>query len=163
MIEIKKVEKPEEYLAIEKLAEEIWTDHYTSIIGMEQVTYMLDRFQSEDAMKNQVEDGYKYYMTFLKNSLVGYFSYIEKENSLFLSKFYIHKNSRGKGLGRSCMNFILAKARFSHLQMIKLTVNKNNTDTIRIYEKLGFKIVDETVVDIGNDFVMDDYVLEIDS
>ena len=43
---------------------------------------------------------------------------------------------------------------------IKLTVNKNNTNTIKTYEKWGFKQIDSVVTDIGCGFVMDDYIME---
>jgi len=46
------------------------------------------------------------------------------------------------------------------LGRIWLTCNKNNSRTLSIYKKLGFSIIDSIVTDIGNGFVMDDYVLE---
>jgi hypothetical protein len=42
-----------------------------------------------------------------------------------------------------------------------LTVNKGNP-SVRAYERLGFKIVDAMVVDIGGGYVMDDYKMEKD-
>ncbi len=38
---------------VESLANEIWTEHYTPIIGKDQVKYMLDKFQSKDARYRQ--------------------------------------------------------------------------------------------------------------
>lgn len=46
------------------------------------------------------------------------------------------------------------------LESIYLTVNKNNTNTISAYIKLGFEIVDSIITDIGSNFVMDDYIME---
>ena len=43
---------------------------------------------------------------------------------------------------------------------IRLTVNKYNQYTIDAYNKWGFKTVDSVVTDIGNGFVMDDYIME---
>ena len=43
---------------------------------------------------------------------------------------------------------------------IQLTVNKNNINTIKAYEKWGFKTIDSVVTDIGYGFVMDDYIME---
>ncbi|MFR9065367.1 MAG: GNAT family N-acetyltransferase, partial [[Clostridium] scindens] len=45
------------------------------------------------------------------------------------------------------------------LSKIYLTCNKHNDNTLAIYDHLGFKITDEQVADIGNGFVMDDYIL----
>ena len=39
-------------------------------------------------------------------------------------------------------------------------VNKNNKDAIEKYIHLGFKQIDFVVPDIGNGYVMDDYVME---
>ena len=41
-----------------------------------------------------------------------------------------------------------------------LTVNKGNDLGIRAYKGTGFQIVEAVVTDIGEGFVMDDYVME---
>ena len=46
------------------------------------------------------------------------------------------------------------------LPAIRLTVNKGNADSIAIYRHTGFAIVIDVVADIGNGYVMDDYVME---
>jgi ribosomal protein S18 acetylase RimI-like enzyme len=47
-----------------------------------------------------------------------------------------------------------------NLKTIWLTCNRNNTESLAVYEHLGFKKVREEVADIGNGFVMDDYIME---
>ena len=42
--------------------------------------------------------------------------------------------------------------------MIWLTVNKRNDDSIAIYKKFGMEIIRSEVTDIGNGYVMDDFV-----
>ena len=66
--------KIEDYSKIQVLAVSIWNEHYTPIIGAEQVVYMLDKFQSVKAMEAQVNDGYVYYCVKNEGLLVGYFS-----------------------------------------------------------------------------------------
>jgi RimJ/RimL family protein N-acetyltransferase len=46
------------------------------------------------------------------------------------------------------------------LNKIALTVNKNNVNSIKAYEKMGFKNVGSVVQDIGSGYVMDDYKME---
>jgi hypothetical protein len=41
-----------------------------------------------------------------------------------------------------------------------LSVNKDNELGTRAYLGKGFKVVDSTVSDIGEGFVMDDYIME---
>jgi hypothetical protein len=43
-----------------------------------------------------------------------------------------------------------------------LCVNKRNTIALAAYAKYGFRIYGQDVLDIGNGFVMDDYLLEMD-
>jgi RimJ/RimL family protein N-acetyltransferase len=67
---------------------------------------------------------------------------------------------RGNGIGRSALSFIEAQVKALDLRKIQLTVNKFNTNSIKAYEKMGFVNTEATVQDIGNGYVMDDYVLE---
>jgi len=55
--------------------------------------------------------------------------------------------------------FLEDTAREAGLFAITLTVNKENVGSIKAYERLGFDNIDSVVMDIGNGFVMDDYVL----
>ena len=43
---------------------------------------------------------------------------------------------------------------------IRLTVKKDNQNSVNAYIKWGFKTVDSVVTDIENGFVMDDYIME---
>lgn len=145
---------------IAKLADQIWTEHYTPIIGPEQVRYMVDKFQSATAIEQQVEKGVYYYLMLHPTAPAGYFSYELKEDHLFLSKIYVLKSMRGNRIGRTAITFMEAQARANGLSKIRLTVNKNNDNTIAAYQGWGFKNVDSVVMDIGGGFVMDDYILE---
>ncbi|MBV6624035.1 MAG: GNAT family N-acetyltransferase [Rivularia sp. (in: Bacteria)] len=160
MIEFKIVDNNNAIAQVSKLANNIWNEHYLPIIGTHQVSYMLDKFQSEDAIKQQIDEGYKYYLIFYNQVEAGYFSVKDKEEQLFLSKLYILKSFRGKGIGKQTINFI--KSNFNN-PVIQLTVNKNNSDSLAFYKNIGFEIVDDVAMDIGNGFVMDDYVMEMEN
>jgi len=45
---------------VEILAATIWREHYPPIIGTPQVDYMLDKFQSFEAIREQIQQGRKY-------------------------------------------------------------------------------------------------------
>jgi diamine N-acetyltransferase len=147
---------------VESLAQEIWRQHYTPIIGKHQVEYMLETFQSKDAIARQIEkEGYLYYLLQDRDGFwVGYLGIIPKRHELFLSKLYVTLIERGKGYGRYAVEFIETIAKDLELSRITLTVNKYNTQSIKTYEKLGFIITGALVSDIGNGFVMDDYRME---
>lgn len=146
--------------AIETFASGIWHEHYTPIIGKEQVVYMLHKFQSLAAMQQQITEGYRYYSLFLNHERVGYLAAQPREEHLFLSKIYFSKNQRGKGLGRKAIAYLVQKAKELQLPAIQLTVNKYNEATIATYEKMGFINLREAVFDIGQGYIMDDYVME---
>jgi ribosomal protein S18 acetylase RimI-like enzyme len=67
---------------------------------------------------------------------------------------------RGKGIGGQAMSFLVATAREQGFEHLSLTVNKNNTDSIRVYEKLGFLNAGPLQTDIGQGFIMDDYLMK---
>jgi len=148
------------YKIIAELATIIWTEHYTPIIGEPQVTYMLEKYQSAIAIEDQVENGMLYYLIEHQNNPVGYFSFSKNKEFLFLSKLYVLTTARGNGIGRAALSFLEKTAKELHLKKIKLTVNRFNTNSVKAYEKMGFVIVEAVIQDIGNDYVMDDYVLE---
>ncbi|MEO0686523.1 MAG: GNAT family N-acetyltransferase, partial [Cyanobacteria bacterium J06649_11] len=129
-------------------------------IGKEQVDYMLDNFQSEDAIKQQINQGYRYYLLLNNQTDAGYCAVKDKGEKLFLSKLYVLDFCRGKGIGKQAIQFI--KSNFDN-PVIQLTVNKRNSDSIAFYRHIGFEIVDYVEMDIGKGFVMDDYVMELDN
>jgi len=57
---------------IASLAREIWTEHYIPIIGEQQVDYMLARYQSKKAVKEQIASGVLYFLIEEDHAFVGY-------------------------------------------------------------------------------------------
>ena len=146
---------------VEALAEQIWHEHYTPLIGAAQVEYMVEKFQRAPAMQAQIRDGYEYFLVRRDAQAVGYIAVQAQasERQLFISKLYLHKSARGSGTGRACMEFIERLARQRGLDRLWLTVNKGNPSVLA-YERLGFSIARAIVMDIGGGFVMDDYRME---
>ena len=141
------------------LADSIWRDHYSPIIGIAQVEYMLNRFQSAEAIEAQCQAGYVYCLVQQDAVAVGYFAVQQQAEDLFLSKFYVVASERGQGYGRQMLAEIEQIARGRGCDRITLTVNKHNTTTLQIYQRLGFTVTDAIVTDIGGGFVMDDFLL----
>lgn len=140
------------------LASNIWHEYWTEILSPEQIDYMVENFQSEHAIKRQIEnENYSYYFIVENGENAGYFGVSDKSDHLFLSKLYISKNYRRKGLGSKAFEKI---KEIAGSRKIQLTVNKYNSNTIKAYKKWGFKTVNSVVTDIGQGFVMDDYIME---
>ena len=160
MINFKAATSTRELLLIEKMAQTIWHEHYTPIIGVEQVVYMLDKFQSVACMAEQIKSGYQYFLINQTGIPVGYLSYIKRDEELFLSKIYILKELRGHGIGKRTFEFIETQAKEIQCKKVSLTVNRNNLNSIKAYEKAGFQNTGELIQDIGHGYVMDDYSME---
>ena len=168
MIQFRRIVTANDVSEVAALAREIWTDHYVSIIGRDQVEYMLENFQSEQAIGEQVRKGYEYYFITEHGSAAdcagseaepgGYIALLPdaRTASMFVSKIYVLKRLRGRGLGGAAIEFAEARCRASGLHTLWLTVNKNNKGTIAWYEARGFRNMGSVVMDIGDGFVMDD-------
>ena len=140
-----------------ELASEIWHEYWPCILTAEQIDYMVEKFQSKKAIKEQIKnENYTYYFIKVDNEIAGYVGVSDKKDYLFLSKLYIRKEFRHQGLGRLAFNEIKNLG----FKKIRLTVNKYNKNTINAYLKYGFKTIDSVVSDIGCGFVMDDYIME---
>ncbi len=143
------------------LASEIWHDYWPCILSSAQIDYMIAKFQSFNALKEQIQDEkYIYNIIEDNNNSIGYFGVCPKDDYLFLSKLYIKKNYRAMGYGKKAFIKIIEIAKQHNKNSIQLTVNKYNSNTIKAYEKWGFKTINSVVTDIGEDFVMDDYIME---
>jgi GNAT superfamily N-acetyltransferase len=160
-VEFVPVTTARQFDVIAGLAHEIWYEYYVPLIGRAQVDYMVAKFQSSEAMQQQLQDGYEYFMTQREGRPIGYCAVQAKpaEGSLFLSKLYLLRDARGGGTGRVCMEFIEQLARRRGLKLLWLTVNKGNP-AVKAYERLGFRIAADLLMDIGGGFVMDDFRME---
>ena len=159
------VSTPEQLATVATLAHEIWYEFYVPLIGRAQVDYMVAKFQNAAAMQAQIDQGYEYFLVQQDDTTgarrdIGYCAVQEQaDGALFLSKFYLLKSARGSGTGRKCMEFIEGLARRRELSPLWLTVNKGNP-SVQAYQRLGFRIAADLVMDIGGGFVMDDYRME---
>ncbi|MCP3849824.1 MAG: GNAT family N-acetyltransferase [Gammaproteobacteria bacterium] len=157
---ITKVTSDKQLDVIVALANTIWHEHFTPIIGSAQVEYMLDKFQSKNSISKQIDNGFTYFLLIKNERPIGYVGIITKEGQLFLSKFYILSTERSHGFGKQVLQFLEALARKNKLESICLTVNKHNSDAIQAYLKMDFVNLGSIVQDIGGGFIMDDYKME---
>ncbi len=142
------------------IASKIIREHYDPILGTKQNDYMLEKFQSERAIKDQLSNGYNYYFVKKDDKVLGFIAFYKRLDHLYLSKLYLYKNERGKGYSKEIINFVSLKAKELGLYAIELNVNKYN-DAVMIYEKLGFTRIRSEKNDIGHNYFMDDYVYRL--
>ena len=164
MPDLVEVYTDEQIEQVTELARRIWNQHYPMIIGQSQVDYMVERFQSSEAIRKQIKDGYQYFLIQSGTSNAGYAAVVPQleRQCLQISKLYLLRAWRGKGLARSVLGTFSAMAEDRGFSKLYLTVNKYNHSALAAYRKLGFVRKGELVFDIGNGFVIDDYEMELD-
>lgn len=147
------------------LTKKIWPVAYGKILSKAQLDYMIDKFYNETALCELMLKGHVFYLAQNDNNeyeYVGFLSYeINSEpNKTKIHKIYVLPEIQGTGLGRQFFELVKEKALENNQNAIFLNVNKYN-NAIHFYNKLGFSKVKDEVIDIGNGYVMDDYVMEI--
>ncbi|WP_265131675.1 GNAT family N-acetyltransferase [Chryseobacterium oranimense] len=149
---------------IRDLARRSWESAYVGIISQEQIEYMLDKMYSDEEILSQFQNpDYHYYLIFDENnnSFEGFMGYENnyEAGTTKLHRIYLVPESKGKGFGKEALIFLKDKVSESGNERIILNVNKVNSAK-KFYESQGYRVYDEVVLDIGGNFVMDDYLME---
>lgn len=152
----KLIETEEEIRNIEMMASIIWPITYKDILSPTQIQYMLNKFLSSDAIKENIEQNYTYILLYDQENKnkIGFATYLLTKDKIFLSKLYLLPLYQNQGYASKLVEFLK-----SYKLPIELTVNKKNKAAYDKYIHLGFRCINSVVTDIGKDFYMDDFVL----
>ena len=148
--------------ALATLARHIWQQHYLAIISQAQIDYMLQQRYQATALQAELDtpqhwlDG-----LWLGETMIGFANYFctEHPTHMKLDKLYLHSDWHGRGLGSLLLEYISARARQLGCETLTLAVNKRNATAIKAYCRNGFEVAEEVIVEIGNGFVMDDFIM----
>lgn len=80
-----------------------------------------------------------YHMILNDNEIIGAYCVTSYEDGILLDEIYIEEGYRSKGIGSSIIKEVLNRNNIVYLWVYKLNVH-----AIKLYENLGFKIVNET-------------------
>jgi ribosomal protein S18 acetylase RimI-like enzyme len=144
------------------LVREIWRQHYPGIITVKQIEYMLEQRYSPDTIRAEIESGAARWVKLLVHGQLGGFASYEADGArraVKLDKLYVHGLFRGRGCGAALVRHVEQAARAQGCDQVCLQVNRNNFNSIAVYRRLGFEVVDRVKTDIGGGFHMDDYVM----
>ena len=155
----------EEIPVIQQLSKEIWNKVYPQIISQEQIDYMLNMIYSDTSLQKQMtEMEHQFILVHDDTKPIGFASYsiksIDEPTIIRLNKLYLQPECHGKGLGKSMLNHIVTEANLLGGKTLELNVNKYNP-AVAFYKRQGFNIASETILDIGNGYVMDDYIMTL--
>ena len=150
-LQMKQIKTPEQIKEMCFLASRIWREHYGQILSADQITYMVEKFQSFKAVTNQIEhQGYTYCWLVCDGQNAGFCGYKIENGALFLSKLYIEKTFRRKGLASFALEELKKICREKSLGYIWLTVNRDNLGSVAFYRQAGFYVDHDEVTDIGH-------------
>jgi|JI7StandDraft_1071085.scaffolds.fasta_scaffold97101_2 GNAT superfamily N-acetyltransferase len=152
-----------QFTAVIAIAYEVWPKTYGTILTEAQLEYMLNMMYSVSALQEQANfKQHHFVLIYADGEAVGFASYEHNANEsgkTKIHKIYILSSQQGKGTGKTLIDYIEQQALAFGDKALFLNVNKYNS-AIHFYQKTGFVIAKEEVIDIGNGFVMDDYVME---
>jgi ribosomal protein S18 acetylase RimI-like enzyme len=145
------------------LARQIWREHYVPMVGQAQVDYMLGTRFTPAFLRRYINASDRWLdILTVHAEPVGYCSYAltDDPHEIKLEQLYLNPSLHGQGLGGQMMRHVIARALALGRTVMMLQVNKNNHDAIAVYRKMGFTVREEARFDIGQGFVMDDYIME---
>ena len=148
--------------AIRELAAVIWHAHYPGIIAREQIDYMLARMYSLETLRDELQThGIRYERLLMNDVLVGFAAYgpAADPESWKLHKLYLLPEQHGRGLGSQLLRHCETQTHSLGARRLLLNVNKRNTKAIAAYQRNGYTVSDSVCLDIGDGFVMDDFVM----
>lgn len=147
---------------IKELAYTIWPVAYGEILSKEQLDYMLDLIYDVESLEKQVDKNHVFLLVEDNNQFIGFASYelnFENSNKTKIQKLYVLPEIQGKGIGKHLIDYIKQIAIDANNVGLILNVNRFNKAK-DFYLKYGFEITKEIKIDIGNNYIMDDYIME---
>ena len=160
-IEIRVASK-EDLPLVGDLAKVIFPATYENIVPEGQAEYMMQLIYSTESLIAQLEEGQVFLVIFYEGLASGFagFSRLNTEGDFKLNKIYVDHNLHGKGLGKWLLFDVTRRVKTVGGRSLRLNVNRYNK-ALGFYDKMGFSKTGEELVDIGNGYFMDDYVMEL--
>ena len=148
------------------LARDIWRAHYPGIISVAQIEYMLAERYDEAVIREELKRNDLWWdVLMLNGQMTGYASYFftgavtGDASEMKIDKLYLHPCAHRQGYGGMLIRHVAEVATQRGCTRLTLAVNRHNQSAIDAYHKHGFHIADTSVREIGDGFLMDDYIM----
>lgn len=144
------------------LARVVWQRTYTEIIGQAQIDFMLEQRYNPQRVRRELETpGVWWEQARVNDELVGFASclLVADGREMKLDKLYVDPSRQRMGIGERLLREVRMHARRAACETLILAVNKHNAPAIAAYRKHGFTVRESVCVDIGEGFVMDDFIM----
>ncbi|WP_337040697.1 GNAT family N-acetyltransferase [Emticicia sp. 17c] len=147
---------------IREIAQKTWFTTYEPILGKEQPQFMFDLIYSHEALAEQMNAGQTFIIQYIveEEQAVAFASYSVKDatDGIYkLNKIYLNPSFQGGGLGKKLLTEVEQQVKKLGGNWLDLNVNRYNKARF-FYEKVGFVIIAEEDIPIG-DYFMNDYVM----
>ena len=86
----------------------------------------------------------KWVLATRNEELLGFCSIVKTENDYHLFNLLVAPSYRRQGIGEKIIKYVQEQAIKDRVKEVFLFVNNQNSEARNLYEKLGFKISDET-------------------
>lgn len=148
-------------MTIQEIAQKTWPIAYGSILKNEQLEYMLNRFYSFSSLSESMEVGHHYFIYSENEIPLGFVSleFMQDLKSMKIHKLYVLPNQQGKKIGEKLFLKAIEIMISEDYKRLFLNVNRFNV-ALQFYLKMGMKIQKEENIDIGQGYLMEDYVME---
>lgn len=147
---------------IQEIAYVTWPHTFRDILSKEQINYMIEMMYSTAALTEQtMQKKHQYLIVKDETKNLGYASYELNYKGLSITKIhkiYILPEAQGKGVGKLLMNTITTVAKENRNTSLSLNVNRDNA-AFDFYRNIGFEKVGEENIDIGDGFLMEDFIM----
>jgi ribosomal protein S18 acetylase RimI-like enzyme len=152
---------PEDIDTLLPLARRIWHAHYPGIITIEQIDYMLARGYTREVILDEIEHhGISWIIIKDGMTMIGFISVGPYGDGVMkLHKLYLLPEYHGMGIGSRALAEVERVAKRHNAATLVLNVNRQNQKAISAYQRAGWHVTDEVVIDIGSGYVMNDYVM----
>ncbi|MDR3283302.1 MAG: GNAT family N-acetyltransferase [Candidatus Methanoplasma sp.] len=147
---------------LSEMARSIWMEYYTTFLDRGSIETIVEDWQSENAIVEQMSEGSLYSFINHEGKNIGYRCVLLQGDDLFVSKIYVDKEHRGKGFGSRALTEMLDYGKSAGAKGAYLHVNKHNETAIRAYKAKGFEIREGRKIRLDNGVCLDDYVMVYD-
>lgn len=146
--------------ALVALAGRIWRTCYPGIVTPAQIEYMLAQRYKPGLVRQLLARGDLWLAARQGDQLVGFaHGHPLEAGDYKLDKLYVDVALQRQGVGGQLIAEVAALARQHGFTRLVLRVNRGNQRAIDAYLKYGFQVTTLIVENIGEGFVMDDYVM----
>ena len=108
----------------------------------ERVEWFLNTYQSPESIREQILSGTAYCFILVDGGRAGYLAYEKDPEGMRLSKLYLLKEYRGRGIGSHLLEYVEDRAREEGLRRVHLEVNIYRTASRHFYESHGYAEAD---------------------